>query len=345
MAWLAYGSLVGEDQRRAVELFLAGDRSKSLVSLTSPHPYALYQPAPGLFARGHRQHNALGFRGPELREGADLFRIFALGGSTTYSWRVDDPADAWPAQLEALLRERDARIEVVNAGLPMGTTAEALATLQYRVLPLEPRLVILHTGLNDSFPILMSGYRPDYSHDRTRWQYPDSLWQRIAFRSHLLTLLVLTAKPRGLLAASWVAPEHWDWESYAKTNVAEARDPSRYVGIRNNLRSMAAICREYGIPLILSAPPVESGRLAELPAFEIAYRTNVRILQEVAAAADHVYYVDTTRLPIPAADFADPFHLDAEGLRVKARAFADFLERSDLLPKGDAPRAATGRRP
>lgn len=319
------------DQRRAVELFLAGDRSQSLVTLSAPHPYALYQPAPGLFARGYQQHNSLGFRGPELRQDDDVYRIFALGGSTTYSWRVDDPAQAYPAQLEVLLRQKNRRVEVVNAGLPMGTSAEALATLQFRVLPHEPRMVLLHAGLNDIFPTLMPGYRPDYSHDRIPWQYPDSFWLRLALRSHLLAFAALETRPWDLLGAKWVVAEHWKWESFGVTHVEEARDPSRYRGIRNNLRSIAALCREYSIRLLLSVPPVKPGHLDDFPALGIAYQTNRRLMKELAASRDDVYYVETSTLPIPAEDFADSFHLNARGLGVKARALAEFIEREGLI--------------
>jgi lysophospholipase L1-like esterase len=46
-----------------------------------------------------------------------VFRILALGDSTTFGWGVAQE-QAWPAQLEAVLRARGVAVEVINAGVP-----------------------------------------------------------------------------------------------------------------------------------------------------------------------------------------------------------------------------------
>src|SRR5690348_1023833 len=67
--------------------------------------------------------NAEGFRGvrpvaPD--KPADVTRIIAVGGSTTFDTQVSADSAAWPARLERLLNEQlpGHRIEVINAGVP-----------------------------------------------------------------------------------------------------------------------------------------------------------------------------------------------------------------------------------
>lgn len=48
---------------------------------------------------------------------ADAFHILAIGDSTTFGWGLDDD-DAWPALLQAELRQRGRSVVVHNAGVP-----------------------------------------------------------------------------------------------------------------------------------------------------------------------------------------------------------------------------------
>lgn len=333
VGWAAYRLTTTPAERQRIEEYVAGAPAVSRGQLTTPHPYSLFQPAPGLRARGFVQHNSLGFRGPELRSDPGVRRVFALGGSTTWGWGVDDPRDAYPAWLGRMLAAVDPRIEVVNAGLPMGSSAEVLATLHFRILPHDPALVILHTGLNDVFPILMPGYRPDYSHDRTAWRSNDSRLERLLYRSHLLRLVGLRLERRDArFGVPYVVDEHWDWQRHAVSNLDEARDPRRYVGFENNLRSLVAICRERGIPLVLSPTTLHPDFAEGHPALGIAYERLVAIMRSFDDPAGGVHFLDTSRLEIPRERFTDETcHLDARGQYAKARAFADFLEQTGLI--------------
>lgn len=347
VGWVAYRLTTTPVQRQRVEAYMAGASALSHTQLTAPHPYSLFQPAPGLRARGFVQHNALGFRGPELRSDPGVRRIFALGGSTTWGWGVDNPHDAYPAWLGRMLASKDPRIEVVNAGLPMGSSAEALATLHFRVLPHDPALVILHAGLNDVFPILMPGYRPDYAHDRTAWRIDDSPLERLLYRSHLMRVMLLRLERReARFGVPYVVDEHWDWQRHAVSSLDEAREARRYVGFENNLRSFIAICREYAIPLVLSPTTLHPDFAADHPALRIAYGRIVEIMRGAAAPDRGVHFLDTSSLAIPRERFTDETcHLDARGQYLKARFFADFLEESGLLSALSAPGRRGSARP
>ena len=75
VGYAAYRLTTTPKQRELVEQYIAGEPSLTLPQLTTPHPYSLYQPAPGLAARGFVQHNSHGFRGPELRTDPGLHRL------------------------------------------------------------------------------------------------------------------------------------------------------------------------------------------------------------------------------------------------------------------------------
>jgi acyl-CoA thioesterase-1 len=81
------------------------------------------------------------------RAGAAAGTIVAFGDSLTAGYGL--PAEAaFPAQLEAYLRERGHDWRVVNAGVSGDTTAGGLARLDWALAD-EPDLVILELGSND----------------------------------------------------------------------------------------------------------------------------------------------------------------------------------------------------
>ena len=73
--------------------------------------------------------------------------IVALGASNTYGKGVARN-QAYPAQLEAILRAKGANVRVVNAGINGDTTAGMLQRLD-RTVPNETSAVILQPGGND----------------------------------------------------------------------------------------------------------------------------------------------------------------------------------------------------
>jgi acyl-CoA thioesterase I len=86
---------------------------------------------------------------------ADSVTIVALGASNTYGkGRGAHPggvaqSQAYPAQLQALLKEKGIDARVINAGVPGDTTGGMLARLNSAV-PSGTRIVILQTGGNDA---------------------------------------------------------------------------------------------------------------------------------------------------------------------------------------------------
>lgn len=78
---------------------------------------------------------------------AAALTVVAVGASNTSGWGVGEEA-AYPARLEALLRERGLDVQVVNAGRPFDTTGGMLGRLDAAVPP-GASLVVLQPGAND----------------------------------------------------------------------------------------------------------------------------------------------------------------------------------------------------
>jgi lysophospholipase L1-like esterase len=126
-------------------------------------PYLNYGLSPD-----YPEHNRLGYRGPDIQipKPDGIFRIVALGGSTTYGFFLDS-TETYPAQLQQVLRDDYGytNVEVINAGVPFYSTWDSLVNLAFRVLELQPDLVIVYHAINDVYarnvePDCYSGMNP-----------------------------------------------------------------------------------------------------------------------------------------------------------------------------------------
>ena len=82
-----------------------------------------------------------------------MLRILAYGDSLTAGYGLD-PADAYPAQLQTLLKADKLEVEVVNGGVSGDTSAQALRRVDwtYKRGPFD--LVLLCIGANDGLRLL-----------------------------------------------------------------------------------------------------------------------------------------------------------------------------------------------
>ena len=101
--------------------------------------------------------NSHGFRGQEiLREKPDnTFRIFVVGGSTTFGIRSPDNQTI-PGHLQQILNEKnfDKKIEVINAGIGGITSTDEVQLIKTKIVQFDPDLIIVYDGNNDmvNFP-------------------------------------------------------------------------------------------------------------------------------------------------------------------------------------------------
>lgn len=96
--------------------------------------------------------NGRGYRGREGRYGdhPGVYRIVALGDSSTFGWGVE-AGEAYPARLEEELRRRhpDRRIEVLNLGVCGYSSFQGLVLLRREALRYRPDMVTISYGSND----------------------------------------------------------------------------------------------------------------------------------------------------------------------------------------------------
>jgi len=97
--------------------------------------------------------NGYGFRGPEIvKEKPDnTFRIFVVGGSTTFSIQALSDQQTIPGHLQENFDKLqiNKKIEVVNAGIPNIASTDELQLIQTKIVQFNPNLIIIYDGNND----------------------------------------------------------------------------------------------------------------------------------------------------------------------------------------------------
>lgn len=118
-------------------------------------------PTFGLSPRVTFSVNALGLRGPMPPPGGSVYRIIAVGGSTTECAALDD-SEQWPQLLMQSLNslEKQRPVWVGNAGVSGLTTVDHLWCLRKRPLLTEADLLIFLIGANDLEAALEFGGKP-----------------------------------------------------------------------------------------------------------------------------------------------------------------------------------------
>ena len=107
---------------------------------------------PGGVKRHPVRINSQGFRGPDFTEEKPRGRrrVLAVGASSTFGYRNLDH-QTWPAQLQAILRERSGDDwEVINFAIPHANSAEILAMFRAEGARLAPDFVAIYSGANDA---------------------------------------------------------------------------------------------------------------------------------------------------------------------------------------------------
>ncbi len=272
--------------------------------------------------------NALGFRdverAPERVPGS--LRILCLGDSCTYGTGVR-LADSWPQRLEELLATHfdDRVVEVINGGVPGYSSDQGLTFLDRWQSILDPDLVMITFGLNDS-------RHWDLQHHQERGHglcRTDREQRRLLDRPivHLHRSLSSLQIYRRLLRA---LPRPSPKVPLAPSTEGSVRVPADQYA--ENLRSMVERCRESACQPVFLVWPIRwqvehhDGAPYDPPTpFQIA-------MQEVADACD-VPLLDLVRsLEGHNVGYVDSVHMDARGLKDVALEIGRFLDDSKLLP-------------
>lgn len=291
----------------------------------TPQAYLLYIPTPGFSTRHFQQNNAQGYRGEAvaLSRSPDSIRILFLGGSTTYGEGVENPADTYPAQIGNLLRQ-DARfarkkVEIINAGLRWGTTAEILTHYLLKFRYYHPDLVVINPGGNDPVAYTTPEYQPDYSNWRKNPQSISSLrpytrWLlQSRFASAMIVMLFFPDIADGTTfvhngddtPARWFHPE--------KPGQLQLDEIAFY----NNLSTIVREIRHDGADVFLlsyQGNPYDTG---DQEMWRKYYDYEESVLAQIGQDL-HVAYAPFPLSLMPENLWVDPSHINAEGERRKA---------------------------
>lgn len=290
------------------------------------HHYLHFEPKPGFRSDdGAVVHNSLGFRGPDVAvpKPAGTLRIACVGESSTYCVGLRED-ETWPHHLQARLAGLlpQARVEVVNAGVPAYVSSEVLLNFIFKVEPLEPDWLLYYFTVNDVRPRQLGTVSRDYREYCRLWPQRPKLTSISAIETYLRFHDSINYHVRNMLHV-----DH-DEQNVFRTGPDVFRD---------NIRDMVALARARGIRVLLINPPFRD--LAGTDAdFSSTHPTSWAVAQHRASIAGigrefGVPVLDMMGLmPKPPSSkaevspyFLDPIHMAAEGTKVFAGFVADRL--------------------
>jgi lysophospholipase L1-like esterase len=311
----------------------------------SKHHYLNYYPTPN-YKLGLTSQNSSGFRNREFssEKPPGVYRIAVLGGSTTYDIAVEDNDKTFTSQLEKILRNTYGykSVEVINAGLDGYTSWESLINLEFRILDIDPDLVLIHPGSDDVHARLVSpaAYRGDNSGSRKQWEPPAV---RFFERSCLLRILsrdlgiTYPANIQSFVtASSYKGACSADYDqniSDASSKELLRKNPPVY--FRRNLQNMTAIAKVQNIKIIFStfAYSPYFNDYASTPHYREGFTENDNIINEVAHSENIPLFDFAKVMSRESRYWADSCHVNEEGALLKARLFADFIHELNLIPR------------
>ncbi len=289
-------------------------------------------------------HNSLGYRNHEIdiEKPPGVFRIAVTGGSTTYGAGIEAD-ETWPAQLEQILHEDYGydQVEVVNTASTAYTTWNSLTNFEFRVVDLQPDLLMIYHATNDAKarlipPQCYTGKSPLRGLYKGTWRIngPDLPPS---------TILRFIGIGRGWYPNpnelnSWILPIEATVPGCARdpqisdADLLAANPP---VYFDRNLRNLVRLARDNNTEVMLStwayyAPLVNS----EL--WTHTFDEMNTVTTQVAADMGTPYYDLMANLP-DNSDFwlSDGEHQSAAGAKAQAQLYAAYLVENDVIPPPD----------
>jgi len=321
------------------------------------HRYLGYYPTPN-YRKGPNKHNSLGFRGEEISalKPDGEFRIVCLGGSTTYTAMIKDYQLTYPYLLEKELNTRNYKnVRVVNAGASAYSSWESLINFQFRVLDLDPDMIIVYHGINDIHARLVwppEAYKGDNSGSKSvtfsRIFMPSILEYSTLFRFFMIR-------------AGWVTPHYtlsrtFDQRHYTsfsgmfdrqkrkgaypsgifkRTSAFKMLKINRPRYFERNIENIIEIAKQKKVIAVLATfaysglfkdePRVSS------PEYVFAYGEMNGVLKELAKHLDVHLFDFYAAFPKEHRYYIDGRHVSVEGSKLKAKLFADYIITTGLL--------------
>lgn len=307
-------------------------------------PYTTY-----LLNPKYEGHTSAGYRGEDVPfdELGDTFHIVAVGASTTYGFGLRD-VQAYPNLLENILQDRGYDAQVTNAGIPGYTSYELLTNFQFRILEIEPDLVIYYGAKNDADtlfedPGCYNDRSPIYGlttfHGLWRTEFED-IPTSVLYRYFAVNAGIMEV-PNDInfaLEDIPVAKECLSNQTYTEEALLELNQPTF---AERNMRNFIALAQFNDIEVAMAelVHPANMSQVYEDEEALIMSPPRAQAVEEVNAlykqvAADmDVPYLDTSeKFVIEPGMFWTEVHMTYDGTQQLAEIYADFLIENDLIP-------------
>jgi lysophospholipase L1-like esterase len=320
--------------------------------ISSMHRYIGYIPTPN-FRKGKNRHNSLGLRGEEvvLPKPEGEFRIICVGGSTTYTSKVEDYKLSYPDLLqENLLDAGYNHVNVINAGMLSYTTYETLINLQLRLLDLKPDLLIIYHAVNDVHARLIwppdaykadnSGYRQsiyeqNLNHGSSIWTYFNL--GRIV-KANWMNYNTQQAKKR----REGLAPSSKFYELryqrilrtypdgvFKEASVSQMFKVNKPIHFERNINYMISLAQAEEVKVMLSTfafcPDTIKQSTYAFPALKEAIHEHNTVLKEIAAERNVPLFDFEKIFPQNKEYYNDDMHVNEKGSRLKSKLFSEFI--------------------
>ena len=320
--------------------------------LFDPHPYLIYLNSPH-YEEVNNQHNSLGYRGEDVVQPKpdDVYRIVAIGGSTTYGTGVtDDYRQSYPYQLQSYLRDNGfAKVEVVNAGVPGYTSYESFINLQMRVLTLDPDLILIYHGINDAHARLVFPYA-QYRADNVGYRGPiiqntimPQIWEYSTFlriigiqfgwiKSHNSLEWTRIREASSSYAGAFTTSHHrgvYPDGIFQTVSAMDMIDNNPPIYFESNLRSMADLAHARGIDVMFSTfaydPDFPNEPTVSTPEYIRMLDQHNVVNKSVAQATDSYFFDLASVMPLGTEYFVDGRHMTQLGNSVRAQFYGDYI--------------------
>ncbi|MDP8254965.1 MAG: SGNH/GDSL hydrolase family protein [Candidatus Alcyoniella australis] len=252
-----------------------------------------------------------GIERAELDKPAGVYRIIAVGGSATIGDCGIKPPQAWPAQLELALHEREYdAVEVLNGGVSAFGTFQISLLVENLMVFFEPEMIIAYVGFNDQFnhPPLI----------RSRYNALERSWN-LSPLSDPANPLAQSALIQGLSRVVEGVKIHRD------INTPKQERPEDYL---LNLEDIRRSCHSRSIELVLVSEPFSPGCINQYP---IHRATCAFAEQSHVPLFDLKAWFDKRGHDFFAPFFFDLVHPNIQGNKFVAELIANFLVSRQLI--------------
>ena len=357
---------------RYVEFSLEGGREKTEAPPTQSlisAPYGLYRNNPAYVSNTEpslRQNDENGYRNPAYGKGNNCVVILAYGGSTTNEYPYVKRAESWTMRLKDMLQQhkglvqnRKDCVQVYNAAVTYGTSAEIVSDYMFRGKFLKPDLIVLHTGGNDGLALWQKEYTTDYSHIRSS-QTSNPLQVMLsgegktprilrfvgsnsAIAKHAL-FLVAKAYPAGGVYHPHINGEY-PLSPAESLKQVRTRNP---LAFRNNLTNLLVVAKNEStpvlmVPFLLANKPNVARNFPALRGYEQMWVESVekhtQVLKQLAAKHSNAYFLQLDKTKFKEEFFLDYCHLDARGSLEKGRQIYEgvlAVLKNQMAAKGNS---------